>query len=177
MHEDVREYINEALSATAKGLPPFNPQPQHQELQTVVQEIMQPLFESLSKILTSNAEALQQIAAAQSVQADRLEALELQMRLKTPMTSKQASFINDAIKAKARDILDRHGLSDDKKAVIKLSNIIRRSVLLRYCVGGVREIPQHEYSVVLSQVSIFQNAIQIKDVVKEARKREEIPSE
>ena len=153
------------------------PQPEHQELQTVVQEIMQPLFESLSKILTSNAEALQQIAAAQSVQADRLEALELQMRLKTPMTSKQASYINDAIKSKARDILEKYGLSDDKKAVTKLSNIIRKSVLLRYGVGGVREIPQHEYIVVLSQIAIFQNVIQIKDVVKEARKREEIPTE
>lgn len=177
MPEEVRKYIEENLSTPRKELPPFNPVPERMELQTVVQEIMQPLFESLSKILTSNAEALQQIAAAQSVQADRLEALELQMRLKTPMTSKQASYINDAIKARSRDILDKYGLSDDKKAVTKLSNIIRKSVLLRYGVGGVRDIPQHEYSVVLSQISIFQNVIQIKDVVREARNREEIPSE
>ena len=177
MPEEVRKYIEENLSTPRKELPPFNPVPERMELQTVVQEILQPLFESLSKILANNTEALTQIAAAQSVQADRLDALELQMRLQTPMTSKQTSFINDAIRSRSRAILDKHGLADDHKSVTKLSNIIRKNVLQRYGVSGIREIPKHEYSVVLSQVEIFQNALQIKDVIKEARSREKADME
>ena len=140
-------------------------------LADVVRELMQPVMETMGKLLQHNAEALDQLAAAQSIQNDRLEALEKQIRLQTPVTSKQVSYLNEAIRNRARELLDKRDV-EDKKAANKLAGIIRRAVLSRYGVGTLREIPRHEYNVALSQVGIWNDALRVRDVVKEARKHE-----
>lgn len=138
-----------------------------------ITEIMRPVIQSMGKLLQQNAEALERLAASQAVQNNRLEALEKQIRLQTPVTAKQTQYLNDAIRTKARELLDKRELSGDKWAVTKLGNAIRKDVLARYGVAGLREIPRHEYQVAMNQVGMWSNALVIRDVVKEARERAE----
>ncbi len=142
-------------------------------LSSAITEIMRPVIQSMGKLLQQNAEALERLAASQAVQNNRLEALEKQIRLQTPITTKQAQYLNDAIRNRARELLDKRELSGDKWAVTKLGNAIRKDVLARYGVAGLREIPRHEYQVAMNQIGMWSNALVIRDVVKEARERAE----
>lgn len=142
-------------------------------LGNMIAEMIRPVMQTIGKMLENNASALEQLSAAQSVQNDRLEALEKQIRLQTPITTKQAQYLNDAIRGKARELLDKRGLADDKKAVTKLGNAIRKDVLARYGIAGLREIPRHEYNVAMNQIDMWSKALTIMDIVREARGREE----
>ena len=62
---------------------------------------------------------------------------------------------------------------EDKKAITKLGGLIRKSVLSRYGISSVREIPKHEYSVALSQIEIWSDVLAVRDVVRDARERAE----
>ncbi len=137
-----------------------------------ITEIMRPVITTMSKLLENNTAALEQLSSAQAVQNDRLEALEKQIRLYTPVSRKQVGYINDAIRERARALLEKYECADDKKAVNKLGNAIRRAVLARYGIAALAEIPKHEYSVALDQVGMWSNALTVRDIVKEARARE-----
>ena len=147
--------------------------PEPNLLSEAITEIIRPVFLTMGKMLEQNTEALERLASAQMAQNQRLEALEKQIRLQTPITPKQAAYLNDAIRQKSRETLDKRGLADDKKAVTRLGNAIRRDVLSRYGVAGLREIPRHEYQVAMNQINIWNNALVIRDIVKEARERTE----
>lgn len=51
--------------------------------------------------------------------------------------------------------------------------MIRKAVLARYGIGNLREIPRHEYSVAMSQISLWNDVLAVRDVVKDARERME----
>lgn len=139
-------------------------------LSGIIAEVMKPVMQTIGEMLKSNTAALSQLAAAQTIQNDRLEALEKQMRLQTPISSKQVSFLNAAIKARARELLDKRGI-EDGKAVTKLGNAIRKAILARYGIGNMREIPKHEYMVAMTQINMWNDALTVRDVTKEARER------
>ena len=141
-------------------------------LSHIITELMRPVMQTIGKMLENNTAALEQLSSAQSVQNDRLEALEKQIRLQTPVTSKQVSYLNDTIRQRARHLLDKKGI-DDKKAVMKLGGIIRKSMLSRHGVGNIREIPRHEYNVDMSYIDTWNDVLAVHDVVKEARARTE----
>ena len=146
----------------------------------VVRDIMTPLMESIGKMLKHNTEAMEQIAAAQTLTSQRIADLEKRVRLQTPMTKTQEKYIGDAIRARARELLDAKGYADDKKAVTKLSGAIRKSVLTRWGVSSLREAPAYDYETALKQIAIWSDFMAIRDVTKEARKRAEmamVPSE
>ncbi len=143
-----------------------------EELSGVIAEIMRPLFQTIGKMLENNTAAMEQISAAQAVTNDRLNAMEKQIRLQTPVSGKQVSYLNEAVRARARALLDKRGI-EDAKAVTRLGNAIRRAVLARYGVSGMRDIPKHEYNVAMSQIEIWSDALIIRDIVKEARNRAE----
>ena len=138
----------------------------------VIDQLMRPLLESISTLLKNNTEAMEQIAASQDVIRNRMEALEKQVRLQTPVTDRQARYLADAAKDKARELLDKKGI-DDKKAVTKLAGIIKKAVMARYGVGSLREIPKCEYSVAMSQIETWNSALTVLEIVKEARARAE----
>ncbi len=138
---------------------------------SIIQQVLGPVMEQMSTLLRNNNEALSQLAAAQQMQSDRMEALERQIRLNTLVTPQQVRYINDAIRNRARELLDKRGLDDDK-ASRKLVNAIRKSVLARYGVAALHEIPKHEYSVTMNHVSTWNDMLCVRDVVKEARSRE-----
>ena len=139
----------------------------------LVADFMRPIMETIGELLKNNTAALEQIAQAQAVQADRLGSLERDIRLRCHITNKQFAYLNASVKAHARSLLDKYELSDDAKAVRKLGDAIKRDVLARYGIGSMREIPEHEYSVARSQIDMWRDALVIRDVVKEARKRVE----
>ena len=139
------------------------------EIGEIIAEMMRPLMQSIAKMLENNTATLEQIAAAQQVQADRLEALERQVRLQTPVSAKQAAYLGAAAKDRARELLERYRMAENEKAVRKLSGQIRKAVLARYGAAGLREIPAHEYGVAMSQIGMWNNVIAVRDVVKETR--------
>ena len=140
----------------------------------VVRDIMAPLMESIGKMLKHNTEAMEQIAAAQTLTSQRIADLEKRVRLQTPMTKTQEKYIGDAIRARARELLDTKGYADDKKAVTKLSGAIRKSVLTRWGVSSLREAPAYDYETALKQIGMWSDFMAIRDVTKEARKRAEM---
>lgn len=142
-----------------------------QMVSTIVQQIVTPLVQSIGAMLDHNTQAMEQIAAAQQLTSDRIAALEKQVRLNTPVTSKQVQYLNDAIRDKAKELLEKRGIADDKKAVTKMCNAIRKTVLAQRGIAGLREIPKHEYSVAMSQVSTWSNIITMQEIIKEARER------
>lgn len=139
----------------------------------VVRDIMAPLMESIGMMLKHNTEAMEQIAAAQQMTSQRIAELEKRVRLQTPMSRTQEKYIGDAIRARARELLEGKGYGEDKKAVTKLSAAIRRSVLTRWGVSGFREAPAYDYDTALRQIGMWNDLMIVRDVIKEARKREE----
>lgn len=142
-----------------------------QIVSVVVRDIMGPLMENIGKMLRHNTEAMEQIAAAQQLTSQRISDLEKRVRLQTPMTKAQEKYINDAIRMRARELLDGRGLSDDRKAVTKLGNAIRRSVLARWGVNSLREAPAYDYETAIGQIGMWNDAMAVRDIVKEARSR------
>lgn len=145
-------------------------QEQAQMIPIIIQQMMGPLVEAMGQMLKNNTDALNQLAATQQIQADRLEALEKQIRLNTLVTPQQVKYINDAIRARARELLDKRGV-DDKKAVTRLGNALRKALLSRYGVGALHDIPKHEYSVAMSQITTWNDMLAVRDIVKEFRER------
>ena len=145
-------------------------------LSAIVKELIAPVMETIGRMLENNTEAIERLSSAQQIQNDRLEALEKQIRLQTPVTSKQAAYINDAIRQRARELLDRKDVSGDK-AIRKLSNQIRKAVLMRYGVAGVREIPKHEYNVALNQVGMWNDMLVVRDIVRQSGRGLPSPAE
>ena len=142
----------------------------------IMNQLMRPMLESISKLLKNNTEAMEQIATSQDVIRNRLDALEKQQRLQTPVTDRQARYLADGARDKARELLDKKGVQD-KKAITKLSGMIKKSVLARYGVGSLREIPRCEYTVAMSQIETWMNALTVLDIVREARARMEKENE
>lgn len=148
----------------------FTPE-QAQMIPAIIQQMMGPLVEAMGKMLENNTNALNQLAAAQQVQADRLEALEKQIRLNTLVTPQQVRYLNDAIRSRAYELLDKRGISE-RKAITKLGNVIRKAVLAYYGVGALHDIPKHEYSVSMNLIRMWNDMLFVRDIVKEARDRE-----
>lgn len=140
----------------------------------VVRDIMAPLMESIGQMLKHNTEAMENIAAAQQLTSQRIADLEKRVRLQTPLSRTQEKYINDAIRARARELLDAKGFSDDKKAVTKLGGAIRRSVLTRWGVASLREAPAYDYETALKQIAMWNDLMTIRDTLKEARNRAEM---
>ena len=139
----------------------------------MITTMMEPVLNAIGVMLKNNTEAIDRIAATQTVMNDRMEALERQIRLNTPIDSRQERYLSTAMKDRARELLDNRGLADDRTAVKKVAAAIRKSVLLRYGIGTMREIPKHEYNVAMSQISMWADLLAVRDVVKEVRERAE----
>lgn len=158
-----------------KALSTLTPE-QAQVIPAIVQHMMGPLVEAMGKLLENNTAALQQLSAAQQVQNDRLEALERQIRLNTPVTRQQVRYLSAAMKEHALELLDKSSISDPK-AVRKLAGIIKKDVLADYGITTLEEIPKHEYNVAMHNIKTWNNMRIVREVVKEARKREEEAAE
>ena len=158
-----------------KALSTLTPE-QTSVIPAIVQQMMGPLVEAMAKLLENNTAALQQLSAAQQVQNDRLEALERQIRLNTPVTRQQVRYLSAAMKEHTLELLDKSSISDPK-TVRKLAGIIKKDVLADYGITTLEEIPKHEYNVAMHNIKTWNNMRIVREVVKEARKREEEAAE
>lgn len=138
----------------------------------MMQQMLAPVISSIAKALDNNTQAMEQLSAAQMIQNDRLEALEKQVRLNTPITSQQSRYLNNAIRERARSLLHDRRI-DDGRATTKLAACIRKGLLAQYGISAMQEIPRHEYKVALGWIEIWMNALSVLDIAKEARKRHE----
>lgn len=145
------------------------------EIGQIIAEMIRPVMQTIGQILENNAAALEQLSAISSVTADRLEVLEKQIRLQTPVTGKQVSYLNDAIRQRSRELLDKRGVTD-ANAIRQLGNHIRKAVLSRYGIGCLREIPKHEYGVAMQQIGMWSDVLTVRDVIKEAERKEAMDS-
>lgn len=138
----------------------------------IMNQLMRPLLEDIGKLLKNNTEAMEQIATSQDVIRNRMEALEKQVRLQTPVTDRQARYLADAARDKARELLDRRKV-EDRKAVTKLAGMIKKNVMARYGISSLREIPRCEYNVAMNMIETWNVVLTVMDIVKEARERAE----
>ena len=144
-------------------------QEQAQTLPALIEQMIAPLMETMAKMIAHNTEAHNQVARTQQVQADRMEALEKQIRLNTPVTLQQAKYLGEEIKNRARELLAKYDV-EDAKAVRKLGSAIRKAVLTRYGIGSLAELPKCEYTVAMSQIQMWNEMLRVRDCVREARK-------
>lgn len=144
---------------------------QREELSQVVRDLLTPIMETIGQLLRDNTEAMQQIAAAQQMASARISDLEARMRLQTPLSKAQEKYVQDAIRKRAREILETK-CAPDRKAVTKLSGAIRKSVLTRLGVATLRECPAYDYQTVLNQVEKWMDFPQVREIVREAKERE-----
>ena len=144
-------------------------QEQAQTLPALIEQMIAPLMETMAKMIAHNTEALNQVARTQQVQADRMEALEKQIRLNTPVTPQQAKYLGEEIKNRARELLAKYDV-EDAKAVRKLGSAIRKAVLTRSGIGSLAELPKCEYTVAMSQIQMWNEMLRVRDCVREARK-------
>ena len=145
----------------------------NQELAVVAQQMIAPVMEQIGAILERTNQAMERIAATQQMMSTRISDLEKQVRLKTPLSKSQEKCVNDAIRARARELLDAKGCADDRRAVTKLAGAIRKSVLARNGYGSLREYPAYDYETALKQISIWNDLLTIRDIAKEAKERAE----
>ena len=141
-------------------------------LAPVIAEILRPVVSGMNEMLKNNTAAMESLSQQQAMIHDRIADLEKQIRLQTPVTGKQVAYINDAIRERSRVLLYKREI-EDKKAIVKLGNAIRKAVLMRQGVASLREVPRHEYNVILSQIEMWNDALILRDVVMEARQRAE----
>ena len=162
MDNERKEITNQQTSGDAVMVAAVN---------VAIREVIMPFMASLSEMMKNNTEALQNLAAQQKVQTDRMEALERQVRLGTPVTPTQGRYLADAIKKRSKEILCKKGCDEDKKAVTKLSAAIRKAVLSRYGIASMNEIPKHEYSVAMQQIDTWNDVMTVMTVAREAKGR------
>lgn len=138
----------------------------------VMNQFMRPMMEGMGNLVKQLSEAVEHIASSQDIIRNRMEALEKQVRLQTPVTDRQAKYLADKAREKARTLLDKKGI-DDRKAVTKLAGMIKKDVMARYGVGSLREVPKCEYAVAMSQIETWTNGLAVLDIAREARERAE----
>lgn len=131
------------------------------KLGEIIRELMSPVLEGL-------ASALEQIAAQQQAQSDRMEALERQIRLQTPVTAKQASCLNAAARDRAAALLEKKDVTD-ASICKKLASMIRKDVMKRYGIGSMRDVPGYEYHVALDMIEMWSNPIIVTKLARESR--------
>jgi len=151
---------------------PLSGEPKNAEIAQVVRDLLTPIMETIGQLLRDNTEAMQQIAAAQQLASARISDLEKRMRLQTPMSKTQEKYVQDAIRRRAKEILEAK-CTPDKKAVTKLSGAIRKSILTRHGVATLRECPAYDYETTLAQVSKWNDFPVVREIAREAREREE----
>ena len=143
----------------------------NEEIGNIIRDMMSPVLSAMAELVQRNTDALERLATQQKIQSDRMEALEKQIRLNTPVSATQVKYLNASMKEHARELLDGFGLSDDSKSVSKVTATIRKHICSYYGVGTVREIPKHEYTVAMTKIANWNNIITIRDIVREARNR------
>lgn len=104
------------------------------------------MIAALREVVQEFQGAMQIMAMNQQAMARKLDELEREVRWSVPVTQKQAKLLNEQIKSRAEELCAKAGRKD-KETVKRLSRVIRKSLLIRYGVSSVKDIPKIEYPV------------------------------
>lgn len=148
---------------------------ENEALGATIREILSPVLQTMAEFMRQSTEALNRVAAAQKVQSDRMEALEREIRLNTLVTPAQVKFLNEEIRNRARKLLMQRELDGNAKAVKKLGGSIRKSVLSRYGISALHDIPKHEYPVAMQQINTWNDLLLLRDIIREAENDHTMP--
>ena len=127
-----------------------------------------PALTELTQALRRAGEDMERMAATQQMMSERISDLERQLRLKLTLTKAQESRLSEAIRLRAHELLTARGV-DDRRALTKLSALIRKGVTGRYGVRTLREAPAYDYETAMEQVRRWNDAPAVMAVVREAR--------
>ena len=139
------------------------------EMGRMITLMISPVLEQFGAVLEKTNQAIERIAASNQLMNDRIGELERQVRIQRPVSKSQEKYISDAIRGRAREMLDGKGC-DNPKAVNRLAGVIRKSVLARYGIGSLREVPAYDYEIAMEQAKRWNDPLVLRDVVKEFRK-------
>ena len=107
------------------------------------------------------------------IMSQRITDLEKQVRLQKPLSVSQEKYINGAIRKRSAELLGEKGYAGDRKAVNKLSGVIRKGILSRYGIGSLREAPAYGYDTMMEEAQTWKDFVILKEIAKEAAKRAE----
>lgn len=151
-----------------------------EELPEIIRVMMEPTMRAMSDMVQHVAEALERLAVQQKIQSERMEALEKQIRLNTPVTPTQARMLNGAIRSRASELLAKREDTEsafypqqDRKCINRISGIIRKALLTHYGIACVNEIPRCEYHIALDFINGWNGLMEVRDTVREYALRKE----
>lgn len=108
---------------------------------------------------------MQEVVNQMQAQTNRIEALEKQVRLNTPMTGAQVKYIKAGMKEKATElILDAGG--KEKGTINKAARAIKTDVLRQFGAGNISEIPRHEYQACRNYIDSWTNRRLIRKLIE-----------
>jgi len=146
-----------------KNLPTTPEQKTNTELTTFLGGFM----ERMMGLLENNNKVMETCASAVNSMNGRMESIEKQIRLNTPLTPAMASYLTGAIRAKAKEIADKHAGGNTRARTI-IAREIRKELFVQYGVSDMRSIPRHEYEVAMERVGMMRWTLKLSDTVKAA---------
>lgn len=117
------------------------------------QEITEISAEQVAGILFHVEQLMQGMAGALSAMDRRMQQLERQIQMLTPITGAQEKAIGAQIKQRAEELRKQYKL--DASALAPIANAIRKDLKLSGGVNAIRELPRVEYSVYIERIVLW----------------------
>lgn len=111
---------------------------------------------------------MQGMANTLALMNQRMEQLERQVKLLTPLTSAQEKALGEKIKQRAEELREEYRLS--AACVPAIANAIRKELKLVGGVRALRELPRMEYLVYVERVSLWDDYSTMRAIRKNAMK-------
>lgn len=131
----------------------------------MVQTVMEGFVGQITRVLENNSRAMEQCAQAVNGVNERMNELEKQMRVNTPLTHAMANYLTKAIRDRARELAATNA-PEYPKAPAAVGREIRKALFTHYGVSDMRSIPRHAYDVAMERVQAQRWTTKMDDAVR-----------
>lgn len=128
------------------------------------QKLPAPIIEQVARMMAQTEQLMQGMANVMTAMNQRMEKLERQMELITPITGPQEKAIGEQIKQRAGELREQYGL--DSKALPAISKAIRKDLKLAGGVRAIRELPRVEYPVYIERIALWDDYAVMRAIKK-----------
>ena len=128
------------------------------------QKLPAPIIEQVARMMAQTEQLMQGMANVMTAMNQRMEKLERQMELITPITGPQEKAIGEQIKQRAGELREQYGL--DTKALPAISKAIRKDLKLAGGVRAIRELPRVEYPVYIERIALWDDYAVMRAIKK-----------
>lgn len=125
----------------------------------------------IAGILFHVEQLMQGMASVVEAMNRRMDELERQFRLQTPITGAQERAIGVQIKQRATELQKLYRL--DAKAVTAIANAIRKDIKCAGSVNAIREIPRIEFGIYLERIAMWDDYKAMKEIRKRMQERKD----